>query len=289
MLRPNRNLLAVCLGAVFITLTLTVAARSAEAGEPGSEGEPESELHSPRTRNLEDSDADGVPNDVERRTNTDPDVPGLFPGSYPHIPEPLYFDLVRGLGAKRGEFEFNVLTTADFRPYGGVGWAPEVEWAFADRYAIEFEIPMHDGRLEALKLAQQGTFRERRPNFIHGWQVIVEGKLEGVGEFTALYLAGRRFGRRTSMLAMLGPRVAVDSSETGAELLVNPSVFVDIDERFTIGLENNAVIDGRDSSLRSLPQLHLQLGRHTRVQVGGGVEVSEDGLRPAVGIRLVIE
>lgn len=269
--------------------TLTTAAHGAKAAGPEATIQRERDLQTPRTRHPEDSDGDGVSNDEERRTQTDPSVPGLFPGSYPHIPEPLSFDLVRGLGAKRGEFEFNVLTSSSFRPYRGVGWAPEVEWAFADRYAIEFEIPMHDAQVEALKVAQQGTFRERRPKFIHGWQLIVEGKLKGVGEFTGLYLAGRRFGRRTSMLGMLGPRVVVEGTDLGAEFIVNPSLFVDIDERFTVGLENNGVVDGRHSMIRSLPQVHLQLGRHARVQVGGGIEVSEDGLRPAVGLRFVIE
>jgi hypothetical protein len=86
-----------------------------------------------------DADHDGVPDHVEQRTGThpheadsdedvvpdgvedanhdgivdadesDPRVPGLFPGSNPHIPEALMFDLVRGLGAKKDEVETNVL------------------------------------------------------------------------------------------------------------------------------------------------------------------------------------
>lgn len=285
MLRSRLSGYALAACALPTVLATDIHAARAAEPVPANDGE----LQTPRSPRPEDRDADGVPDDIERQANTDPDVPGLFPGSYPHIPEPLHFDLVRGLGAKRGEFEFNVLSTAGLRPYHGVGWAPEVEWAFADRYAIEFEIPMHDGRVEALKLAQQGTFRERRPKFIHGWQVIVEGQLQGVGEVTGLYLAGRRFRRRISALAMLGPRVVFDARHLAAELIVNPSLFFDIDERFTIGVESNGVVDGRHSSLRLLPQLHLQLGRHARVQVGGGIAVSEAGLNPVLGVRVVVE
>ena len=62
-----------------------------------------------------------------------------------HIPEPLIFDLVRGLGAERGEFEANVL--GEF-PLGdksgrGIEWAPEVEYAIVDGFALEFEVPFH--------------------------------------------------------------------------------------------------------------------------------------------------
>lgn len=243
----------------------------------------------PPTAGDEDRDADGVSNRAEQRMRTDPDVPGLFPGSYPHIPEPLHFDLVRGLGARRGEFEVNTLITAGFLPFHGIGWAPEVEWAFADRYAVEFEVPMHDGEVKAIKVAVQGTFREQRPKFIHGGQLIGEGLLEGAGEVTALYIAGRRFGRRTSGLVMIGPRTHFDHQRAVAALIVNPSVFVDIDERFTIGIENNGVVDGSESLLRSLAQLHLQLGQHLRVQVGAGVEATPSGARPAVGLRVIVE
>lgn len=252
-------------------------------------GPDESGTQTPRSIDEDDADADGVSDEVERGLQTDPHVPGLFPGSYPHVPEPLSFDLVRGLGAERGEFEFNVLAASSFAPYDGLRWAPEVEWAFADRHAIEFELPMHDASLEAMKLAVQGTFRERRPKFIHGWQFIGEGRLRGAGEFSALYIAGRRIGRRTSVLAMLGPRLHAEPRRLIGELVINPSIFVDLGERATVGLENNAVLAGRLSTVRTLPQFHLQLGQHFRVQFGAGIETARDGVRPSVAVRLIVE
>ncbi len=88
---------------------------------------------------------------------------------------------------------------------------------------------------------------------------------------------------------MLGPRTRFDHERAAAVLIANPSLFVDIDERFTIGLENNGVVDGSGSRLRSLAQLHLQLGQHLRVQVGAGVEVTGGGVRPTVGLRVIVE
>jgi hypothetical protein len=59
------------------------------------------------------------------------------------IPEPLNFDLVRGLGARQGELEINSL--ADFplnnTSNRGVEWAPEIEYALFNNFAIELEFP----------------------------------------------------------------------------------------------------------------------------------------------------
>ena len=126
------------------------------------------------------------------------------------IPEPLVFDLVRGLGAKRGEFEANVLVevplndTSD-RP---VAWAPEIEAAIFDGVALEFEVPFEDQELEAYKVAAQFTFGSGFDDtFIHGTQFIVEDfDHDDLTEVTALYLAGVRFNERWSVLSMLGYR-----------------------------------------------------------------------------------
>lgn len=238
----------------------------------------------------QDTDRDGVSDRVELARGTDPQTHGIFPGAYPHIPEPMMFDLVRGLGAKKGEFEFNTLVWAQFQPYGGVAWAPEIEWAFADRYALEFELPMKDGHVEALKLAIQGTMAEARPQFIHGWQVIGEARLrDRAFEATALYLAGRRLGKRVSLFGMLGPQARARAEGVHVSLVANPSLFVDLHEILTIGVENNGVIDGVRSRVRVVPQLHVQVHRHVRLQLGGGVEVSREGVAPIAALRAVIE
>lgn len=74
------------------------------------------------------------------------------------IPEPLNFDLVRGLGAKKGELEINTLAQFPFQNFSstGIDWAPEIEYALLDGFAIELEIPMNNGEFEAFKAAMQG-------------------------------------------------------------------------------------------------------------------------------------
>jgi hypothetical protein len=73
------------------------------------------------------------------------------------IPEPLMFDLVRGLGAKQGELEINTLAEFPLNDaYNrGVEWAPEIEYALFNNFAIELEFPMNNLELEAYKMAVQ--------------------------------------------------------------------------------------------------------------------------------------
>lgn len=268
-----------------------------------------------------DSDGDGIPDEVERRTGTDPidadtdgdGVPdgvedanrdgrvdpgesdprraGLFPGANPHIPEPMNFDLVRGLGARQGELEVNALFALS-RPRGGrttLQWAPEVEWAVVDNFAVELELPMVDRHVEAYKGAIQWTAPQLGPAIAHGVQVLGEYLIDDrITEVSALYLAGVRTGR-VSWFAMAGPRL-----EVGQELVVagqvNPSVFYDADEAITLGLEGNVSFAKSQSvDMRALGQVHWQVSQKLRIQAGGGVTTSPGGAVPVGVARIILE
>jgi hypothetical protein len=93
------------------------------------------------------------------------------------IPEPMNFDLVRELGARQGELEINVLAEFPLSSNSShfVEWAPEIEYAIWDDFAVEFELPIEDTTLEALKLAFQYTFgKSKSGRFIHGTQFMIE-------------------------------------------------------------------------------------------------------------------
>jgi len=275
------------------------ARREAERDSDG-DGLPDALERATGTRPLRaDTDRDGVP-DGEEDTNldgvvdpgeSDPRVPGLFPGTAPHLPEPMSFDLVRGLGAHAGELETNVLVT--LRPRrGGLAqttWAPEVEWAFADGLAVELELPMVDREVHALKAAFQWTAPSPNERFAHGVQVIGEYLLdEEATEITGLYLFGGRTGS-LSTFAMVGVR-GVAAQGGHLEVVANPSVFVDVHEAVTVGLEGNAAFGihgGRSGA--ALAQLHWQIARRFRVQIGGGVEVEDGKVGAAVVTRWILE
>ncbi len=254
-----------------------------------------------------DSDSDSVDDGAEDRDRdgrvspgeSDPRTPGLFPGSAPHIPEPQIFDLVRGLGAERGELEVNTLVVVNART-GRVAWAPEVEWAFAKGHAIELELPLVDRELEAVKLALQGTLPSPWRSFTHGWQVFAEvgleaGQTDGVG----VYLLGQRFAARWSYLVMAGAKVPIlgagqmhleEEPRGDASALANVSLFVDVREWQTWGIETNAAVSGAGHwTVRVFPQVHLQLGERIRFQLSAGMEAQADAISALFALRGIVE
>lgn len=247
-----------------------------------------------------DSDRDGVPDGVEDVNQdgvvdpgeSDPRVPGLFPGGYPHIPEPMVFDLVRGLGANKGEAEVNtlaVMTIEDGK--SRLLWAPEVEWAFADNLAFEVELPMEDRELHALKSAFQATLPPYDEHVTHGVQVIGEYLLSSrETEGVLLYIIGGRI-ERWSFLAMTGARASTPvSNRTHYDAIFNPSVYTDFTEALTVGLESNFEINGSGrTQVDVIPQVHWQLSRRVRVQGGGGVSIQAGQMFPLFATRVILE
>lgn len=218
----------------------------------------------------------------------------------PHIPEPMVFDLVRGLGAARNELEANVLMFVPLRPGQGteIGWAPEIEWAPVRGFAVEVELPIVNTTVEALKFAVQGTFPGDSDRVIHGTQWIVEGMLrQPMVETTGLYLLGVKLHPRWSLLAMAGLRAylptrpADSDTRVGLSALTNLSVFAEAHERVTLGLETNLArsLEGGAAQLRVVPQVHLGIVRHLRLQVGGGLVSDLAGVAPHVAARVIIE
>ena len=212
----------------------------------------------------------------------------------PIIPEPMVFDLVRGLGARRGELEVNVLALAplqrsDRRP---VLWAPEIEWAVLDGVALEFEVPFEDTHLEAWKVAVQVTLgRDARRRFIHGLQAIGEA-FDGVDhhELSLLYVPGYRWNETWSALALVGLRQRFgDDVEDATELLINVSVFADVGPRATLGLELDFETDLGDAeaALLCMPQVHVELTERFLLQAGVGARIESSEVLPEVAARAI--
>ncbi|MDO9151090.1 MAG: hypothetical protein Q7U33_06910 [Methylotenera sp.] len=189
----------------------------------------------------------------------------------PHIPEPLLFDLVRPLGARKGELEVNTLAQRNVNG-GTLEWAPEIEYAFADGLAIEFELPSENSKLTDYKIALQGTLSHHfnNPSLIQGWQVIVK-KNRDLGKYSAdaLYINGYRFNSKWSTLNMLGVRKTAFGGDGKLMTLINNSVFYDLSPKLTYGIELNHEIDASGRWRYSYtPQIHADINRHFTIQAG---------------------
>lgn len=193
------------------------------------------------------------------------------------IPEPMVFDLVRPLGAEKGEIEINSLF---LQPLSGrprtLRWAPEIEVAFAEGHAIEFELPSEGAEWESYKLALQSKFPARRsPYFTHGWQGIVEKGRHGFAWDTSqLYLTGIRWRSRWSMMSLHGPRYFRPRGAAGQwSLLANNTLFYQAPKRPVTGLETNLDLSrARGNYALIMPQMHVHLGARLQFQFGAGGE-----------------
>lgn len=218
----------------------------------------------------------------------------------PQIPEPMVFDLVRGLGARRGELEFNVLSLVPFRRGGPrYEWAPEVEYAVFDGFAVEYEMPIFDTKIVAHKFAAQYTIGTALDDaFIHGAQGIAFFDTEG-GDFTPtlLYLAGLRLDKTWSLFGMFGFAVGPqtfpfsdESPRTGTDLITNVSLFADITDRLVLGVETNYSRQLRGpSEFLFMPQVHYQFAKRSRAQFGFGMRDDVEGRHAELGFRVIFE
>lgn len=127
----------------------------------------------------------------------------------------MVFDLVRPLGVRRGELEINTLGIVPFRrttssveglfPSSegteedppatkrrgpGIEWAPEIEFAPLNNFALEFELPFADGTLAEYKAGAQWSFSPTANGlFIDGIQGLLNIDADGSSVTpTLLYL-----------------------------------------------------------------------------------------------------
>jgi len=133
--------------------------------------------------------------------------------------------------------------------------------------------------------------------FIHGTQFIaVRSAHEESWELTALYIPAYRFNSVWSLLGMVGLRdqVGTDRRNVSA-VLVNVTVFAQLSERTTLGLElnntnpNDAIEETEnDFDLLVMPQWHQEVTEHVSFQFGIGGQFA-DGRFDTIGALRAIE
>lgn len=220
-------------------------------------------------------------------------TPTLAAPDYPKVPEPMIFDMMRPLGARRGELEVNTLAT---RPLSGdetsTAWAPEIEYAVADGFAVEFELPFENMRLTELKLGLQAAFGSfNRGRSAHGIQYLgTYDRHTTHYSSSAAYMLAHRFNRHWSTLSMAGlSNIAGRRNEGRNALIVNHSTFYDAGKHSIIGLEVN-YLGGHEGHVLLMPQLHQKLTHSINVQLGMGAQKQRgDAMRPKAGVRLIRE
>lgn len=212
---------------------------------------------------------------------------------YPDVPEPMVFDMMRPLGAKRGQMEANTLAATSLSGSDRtIQWAPEVEYALADGFAIEGELPFEDGRLTELKLGLQAAFGTLNGgSSAHGVQYLgIYDRHVRYYRSSFAYMFVHRYNPRWSSVSMAGlGDISVSGGRGRNTAIVNHSFFYDSTEGQILGLEFN-YRGGADGYVLAMPQIHQRLARKVNVQAALGAERPHGGVvRPRAGVRLIRE
>jgi hypothetical protein len=225
------------------------------------------------------------------------------------VPEPMVYDLVRGLGAAQGEFESNVLAvlpTKSDDPYAPLV-APEIEYAALDGLGLELELPFEEDGLASVKVAAQWTFgSDPEAGFIHGTQLLAERLLDVDGwELALVYIPAWRFDESWSLLTMFGVDALIGSEvEDEVGVIANATLFADVSRRWVLGFEVNALLADEGSSALLMPQAHFGISERVTLQFGAGAfyqdgaslgsgpwppESLSEGWFPQISFRLILE
>ena len=210
----------------------------------------------------------------------------------PEIGEPVFFDLTRPLGDRKGTVEFNYLFNSS------TGIAPslqvlEFEYTFAERRAAELNLSYFNGNLEILTPFYQRTLGVgRQGNWVHGYQVSPEVYLRsGFLGGSAVYTFGWKPDKesRFSALAFVGVNRALiggfHPTPTSPRFSINPGdriygswrpifnidMFYKLSDKLSIGVENDLFFQsGRAAEYLAFPFLTYEPSERFFVQVGGG-------------------
>ncbi|MFD2202973.1 HAEPLYID family protein [Shivajiella indica] len=233
--------------------------------------------------------------------------------------EPLYIDLIRDLGARKGEKEWNLgMGMTDKRDYDEYEALLEYEWAPIDRLGFEIEVPVTlytvrsnssnnqerpSNRVESLKLATQWSFLVSEKaktslalGYIHEFEFVDINKI-GQGSpfkgniFNPFFVAAKRWGTNYHTLIYTGPRIEKEFS-------MNPKFTYEIHTNFHymitgtrnfIGLEiNKEIYKGKlEAVLR--PQMRVGLAENLMVGIVTGIPINRESESLSSFIRIIYE
>ena len=208
----------------------------------------------------------------------------------PEIGEPIFFDLVRPLGSPKYSNEFNYLLNPSTRN------APtlqvlEYEYVIGDWDSIELDLSYYNRDLEILTPFYQRTLGVGRDgNWVHGIQISTDiyprskfvggsafyvygWKPEKESKFSSLFFVGAN----RALIGGFAPIGSIPHGNPGDRTSAawrptfNANFFYKLNDRFTIGIENDLLFQtGRSSEYLVLPFITYDISEHAFIQAGAG-------------------
>lgn len=242
-----------------------------------------------------------------------------FPDKVLHA-EPLYIDLIRDLGARKGEKEWNFgMGIADNLNYDSYDALVEYEWAPIHRLGLEVELPftlnyrntkrdtsvtIPGSKLNGFKTAVQWSFfvsekiktsmalgylneLEFIPFNEFGNKTVLEGNL-----YSPFFVAAKRWGNNFHTLIYTGPIFEQTFKENtwSAEYQVNTNFHYMISgTRNFIGIELNKEIKQGDFDMTLRPQMRVSITETMLIGIVAGIPVQRENQRLSAFVRLIYE
>lgn len=238
--------------------------------------------------------------------------------------EPLFVDLIRDLGARKGEHEWNVgLGIADNIRYDHYTALVEYEFAPVNRLGMEVELPfllyypnagevhkdsIPQSRLNSLKAAAQYSFfvsEKHKTSMAVGYiheallpafrEYGKEKTLQGHG-YNPFFVAARRWGNNFHTLLYAGPYLEHHhGGPMKHEWQVNSNVHYMIPgTRNFVGVELNKRYEpggaGKgDFDMTIRPQMRLAMADNLMIGIVTGIPISRENERFSTFLRLIYE
>ncbi|MCG8308046.1 MAG: phosphoribosylformylglycinamidine synthase [Cytophagales bacterium] len=230
--------------------------------------------------------------------------------------EPLYIDLIRDLGARKGEREWNVgYGLTDFDAFDEYEFLIEYEFAVIDRLGLEIEVPVFlyhaggddnkpDNRIESIKTAAQWSFyvnQQCKTSMALGYinellfyplkQVEDQGLFEG-NLFNPFLVAAKRWGDHWHSLIYTGPRLEYHFKpgdwEFEYEMHLNFHYMVPGTGNF-LGVEYNQYFFGEQYSGVFRPQARVDINEHLLLGIVTGIPADRTQERLSFFMRIIYE
>ncbi len=232
--------------------------------------------------------------------------------------EPLYIDLIRDLGARKGEKEWNLgLGLTDKLRFDSYEALIEYEWAPINRLGLEVELPFTfyssangaekdsvlSNQLNSIKIAAQWSFFVNEPTATSmALGYINEFELSDFSNFGKPFIKGniynpflvvaKRWGNNFHSLIYTGPMIeqVFDSNRFHTTYDINTSFhYMITGTRNFIGIELNKTFDKGDFDMTIRPQMRLGIADNLLVGIVAGIPLSRENERLSSFVRLIWE
>lgn len=232
--------------------------------------------------------------------------------------EPLYIDLIRDLGARKGEREWNVgLGLTDKLRYDAYQALVEYEWAPVDRLGLEVELPFTfyfnnesdvarpASQLDGLKTALQWSFyvsEQKQTTLALGYiNEVLFASLSGNqrnqplvrgNKFNPFLIGAKRWGTRFHTLVYTGPQAerSFRLAEWKTNWMLNTNLHYMIPgTRNFVGVEFNKELTGEAFQMVVRPQLRVGITDNLLVGIVTGIPTHKKEQRLSTFLRLIYE